>query len=272
MVAFVDSRRLTVLFLVNNQGPCPARNLTNPMQLPVWNGVHIPRDVRARCLCRSANARRTRQLDGGVPRRRTMKHYGRLFSFSIGILTMLLAATAAWADDPPGRVARLQYMSGSVSVQPRGTEDWVQGSANRPLTNADNIWTDKDSRAELNLGTGLMQMSSETSLTLSNVNNDAVQVQLHQGTLNLHLKHLYGGEIYEIDTPNLAFTVKKSGDYRFDVDPSGDSTLVTVRKGEGEATGKGPAVKVKSGKQARFTGGTSLARQIQDAPPPDGFD
>jgi hypothetical protein len=185
---------------------------------------------------------------------------------------MLVAATAAWAADPPGRVARLQYMSGSVSVQPRGTEDWVQGSANRPLTNADNIWADKDSRAELNLGTGLMRMNSETSLTLSNVSDEAAQVQLHQGTLNLHIRHLYGGEIYEIDTPNLAFTVTKSGDYRFDVDPSGDSTLVTVWKGEGEATGKGPAVKVKSGKQARFTGGTSLAHQIQDAPRPDGFD
>lgn len=198
-----------------------------------------------------------------------MKFYGRLFS--VGILTMLFAA-AAWAADPPGSVARLQYMSGSVSIQPRGTEDWVQGSANRPLTNADNVWADKDSRAELNLGTALMQMNSETSLTLANVSNEAVQVQLHQGTLNLHIKHLYDGEVYEVDTPNLAFTVTKPGDYRFDTDPNGDSTLVTVRRGEGEATGKGPAVKVKSGKQARFTGGTSLANQIMDAPQPDSFD
>jgi hypothetical protein len=199
-----------------------------------------------------------------------MKSYGRLLK--IGALAILLAATAAWAADPPGRVARLQYMGGSVSIQPRGTEDWVQGSANRPLTNADNIWADKDSRAELNLGTALMRMNSETSLTLSNVSNEAVQVQLHQGTLNLHVRHLYGGEVYEIDTPNLAFTVTKPGDYRFDTDPNGDSTLVTVRRGEGEATGKGPAVKVKSGKQARFTGGTSLAHQILDAPQPDSFD
>ena len=199
-----------------------------------------------------------------------MKNYGRLLT--IGALAILLAATAAWAADPPGSVARLQYMSGSVSIQPRGTEDWVQGSANRPLTNADNVWTDKDSKAELNLGTALMRMNSETSLTLANVSNEAVQVQLHQGTLNLHVRHLYGGEVYEIDTPNLAFTVTKPGDYRFDTDPNGDSTLVTVRRGEGEATGKGPAVKVKSGKQARFTGGTSLAHQILDAPQPDSFD
>jgi len=176
------------------------------------------------------------------------------------------------ANDPSGRVGRLQYMSGSVSVQPQGTGDWVEGSANRPLTNADNIWADKDSKAEINLGTGLMRINSESSLTLTNVTNDAVQVSLHQGALNVHVRHLYGGEVYEIDTPNLAFTVKKPGDYRFDVDPNGDTTMVTVWKGEGEATGQGPAVTVHAGEQAQFSGGTSLAHQIHAVNKPDGFD
>ncbi|MGO9127393.1 MAG: DUF6600 domain-containing protein [Terriglobales bacterium] len=181
-------------------------------------------------------------------------------------------ATNPQAPDPPGRVARLQYMTGQVSVQPQGTGDWVEGSANRPLTNADNVWADKDSRAELNAGTGLMRISSETSLTLTNVDNNAVQVSLHQGALNVHVRHLYEGEVWEIDTPNLAFTVTKSGDYRFDVDPNGDSTMVTVREGEGEATGQGPAVRVHSGEWARFTGGNSLTHQINSAPPLDSFD
>ena len=153
-------------------------------------------------------------------------------------------------------------MTGSVSVQPQGTGDWVQGSLNRPLTIGDNVWADKDSRAELNLGTGVMRISSETSLTLTNVTNDAVQVELHQGTLNVHVRKLYDGEVYEIDTPNQAFTVTKSGDYRFDVDPNGDTTLVTVWKGEGEATGQGPSVRVHAGEQARFTNGNSLQHQI----------
>ncbi len=199
-----------------------------------------------------------------------MKYQARLLI--VGALMLLLAATAAWAEDPPGRVARLEFMSGSVSVQPRGVDDWVQGSANRPLTNADNIWADKDSRAELNVGTGLLRINSESSLTLTNINNDVVQVELHQGTLNVHIRKLYGGEVYEIDTPNLAFTVKKSGDYRFDVDPNGDSTTVTVWKGEGEATGQGPAAKVRTGDQAHFSNGTSLTHEMHAAGALDDFD
>src|SRR5205809_4937741 len=97
-------------------------------------------------------------------------------------------------SDPPARAARLQYMSGSVSVQPRGTDDWVAGTLNRPLTNSDNIWADKNSRAELSVGTGLIRIDSESSLTLTNIDENTVQLQLHQGALNLHVRRLYDHE------------------------------------------------------------------------------
>ena len=175
-------------------------------------------------------------------------------------------------QDPPSRVARVQYISGSVSIQPHGTDDWVGASINRPLTTNDNVWTDKDSKAELNVGTGVLRMNSESSLTLLNVGDNTTQVELHQGTLNLRVRHLFGGEIYEVDTPNFAFTVQKNGEYRFDVDPSGDASVVTVWKGEGDATGNGPSVRVKSKERVRFTSGTSLAHEISPAPALDGFD
>jgi hypothetical protein len=175
-------------------------------------------------------------------------------------------------NDPPGRAARLQYVTGSVSIQPHGTADWVQGSVNRPLTIADNVWADKNSRAELNVGTGLIRIGAESSLTLTNVSDNSVQLSLHQGAMNLHVRHLYRGEIYEVDTPNQAFTILKTGDYRFDVDPNADTTLVTVWRGEGESTGQGSSVRVKEHQQARFSSGNSLAHEIHNAPRRDGFD
>ena len=174
--------------------------------------------------------------------------------------------------DPPGRVARLQYMSGSVSVQPEGTGDWVEGSVNRPLTNGDNIWADKDSRVELNVGTGILRLNSESSLTITNVTENTVQVQLHQGTLSLEVQRLYSGEVYEVDSPNMAFTVQKPGEYRFDVDPNADTTNVVVWKGAGDATGEGPAVHVDEHQSAHFSNGTSLTHEIAEAPAYDGFD
>jgi uncharacterized protein DUF6600 len=191
------------------------------------------------------------------------------------ILAALVVCATLFAmadDDPPGRVARLQYINGAISVQPGGVNDWVEASVNRPLTTADRVWADKDSRAELHLGSAVLRMNAETSATLTNISDSIVQVELDQGTLNLRVRHLYEGETYEIDTPNLAFTILKSGEYRFDVDPNSDVTYITVWKGEGEATGEGRSVRVRSGDQAKFTEGTSLANSMYDMPDFDGFD
>jgi len=176
------------------------------------------------------------------------------------------------AQDPPGRVARLQYTSGEVSMQPGGVNDWVAAGLNRPLTTSDRVWTDKDSRAELNVGDGFIRMASETSVTLTNVSDGTVQVELDQGTLEVTVKHLEKGEIYEVDTPNYAFTMMKTGVYKFDVFPHGDESWVTVRSGYGEATGKGPAVRVNSGQQVRFRNDQTLQNTAISAPVPDGFE
>jgi len=195
----------------------------------------------------------------------------RLESAILITLFTIFSAALAMAD-PPGRAVDIRYISGQVSVQPGGVNDWVEAVVNRPLTTADRVWTDKDSRAELHLGSSALRMNSETSMTLTNVDDQTVQVELDQGTLNLWVRHLYDGEIYEVDTPNLAFTVTKAGDYRFDVDPDGDTTMVAVRHGEGEATGQGNAVTVHAGEMGTFNNGTSLQHQAADLAAPDGFD
>ena len=188
------------------------------------------------------------------------------------IAAMILSAAMSAMADPPSRVARLQYISGQVSVQPGGVDEWVDGNVNRPLTTADRVWADKNSRGELQLGGALMRLGAETSMTLMNVSDQTVQVELDQGTLNLRVRRLFDGEIYEVDTPNVAFTIMQSGEYRFDVDADGDATFVTVWKGKGEATGEERAVTVRRGEQAKFTNGNSLEHQIFDEPDRDGFD
>ncbi|PYY11086.1 MAG: hypothetical protein DMG69_04725 [Acidobacteria bacterium] len=200
-----------------------------------------------------------------------MKTISSFASRIVWLLFILSAAVTAFAD-PPSRVARLQYVSGEISVQPGGVNDWVPAVVNRPLTTADRVWADQDSRTELHLGNAYLRMNAETSLTLTNLTDQTVQVELDQGALNLRIRHLYDGEIYEVDTPNLAFTVTESGDYRFDVDPNSDVTFVSVWKGEGVATGQGPSVEVHRGDQARFSDGDSLNHEIAGVPDFDGFD
>jgi len=60
------------------------------------------------------------------------------------VLLSLLMLGVAVADegDPPGRVARLSYVQGSVSLEPAGQQDWVGAEINRPVTTNDKLWSD----------------------------------------------------------------------------------------------------------------------------------
>ncbi len=175
-------------------------------------------------------------------------------------------------DDPPGRVARLNYIQGSVSFQPAGETDWVQANPNRPLTVGDNLWTDRNSRGELHIGSSSIRVAGETGITFLNLDDRTVQIQLAQGAMSVHVRRLEGGDAFEIDTPNLAFTLERAGEYRVDVDPNGNATTVTVRQGEGVATGGGNEFHMDSGDQATFTGTDSLTFDAGHAGRYDEFD
>src|SRR5215469_4046573 len=90
-------------------------------------------------------------------------------------LTLLTGSLLAFSlpahadeDDPPGRVARLNYIQGSISFQPGGETDWVQANPNRPLTIGDSLWADRDARGELHIGSTSIRLGSETGITLLN--------------------------------------------------------------------------------------------------------
>lgn len=179
---------------------------------------------------------------------------------------------ASPAQDPPGRVARLSYFNGSVSFQSGGQGDWVTAVQNRPLTNGDNLWADQNSRAEFQIGSTAVRMDSETSVTFLQLDDRTTQLRLSQGSIVFRVRHLDDEDRFEIDTPNSAFQVQRTGEYRVDVNAAGDQTDVTVWKGRGEVTGGGDSFVVIAGQRATFNGTDKLDHQIGQVPGNDDFD
>jgi hypothetical protein len=145
---------------------------------------------------------------------------------------LFLVAPRAQADDeqqdPPTRVARISYIDGTVSMQPGGEGDWGSAAKNRPVTIGDKLWVDKDSRAELQAGQVAIHLGSMTALSFLNLDAGVTQMRLAEGSVNFRVRALQQGELSELDTPNLAFTVKQAGDFRVDVSENGDATRITV--------------------------------------------
>jgi hypothetical protein len=194
------------------------------------------------------------------------KHLLKLASLLSIALAMALFAPqrgAADEDDPPSRVARLSYAHGTVSFNPGGTDDWVSAIVNRPITTGDKLWTDNGARAELHIGSAAIRLSSNTGFSFLNLDDRMAQIRLTEGTLNVRVRRLEQDETFEIDTPNLAFSILRPGNYKINVNEAGDTTVVVVRDGEGEVTGGGSAYTIHPRETGTFAGIDQLDADIQ---------
>ena len=195
----------------------------------------------------------------------------RVIALLVGVVAF---ACAGWASaDPPARVARVAYTNGAVSFSPAGENDWVQATMNRPLITGDRLWADAGARAELQIGSAVIHVSGSTDTTLLNLDDRVAQLQLAQGTLKVRVRRLDPNDVFEVDTPNLAFSIRRPGEYRVDVDPDGNATTVVVRSGQAEVYGEGAAYVIDARQSYRFAG-TGLRDYDRYAalPQPDEFD
>jgi hypothetical protein len=148
----------------------------------------------------------------------------------VGLLSVALAVSflapqraAADEDDPPSRVARLSYAHGTVSFNPAGTDDWVSAVVNRPITTGDKLWADNGARAELHIGSAAIRLSGNTGFSFLDLDDRTTQVRLTEGVINIRVRRLDQDETFEIDTPNLAFSILRPGNYKLDVNENGDT-------------------------------------------------
>jgi hypothetical protein len=168
--------------------------------------------------------------------------------FLTWVLPTILADNSS--VDPPARVARLNYLSGSVSFQPSGLDEWAPASLNYPMTTGDQLWVDSNSRTELHIGSTAIHLNSSTAFAFLNLDDRTVQIRLSQGSVNLHIRYLSEDELFEVDTPDGAITLLRIGEYRIDSDPDRNNSTITVRGGEAEITAGSSAFPVHAGQSA----------------------
>ncbi|MGB6988567.1 MAG: DUF6600 domain-containing protein, partial [Candidatus Sulfotelmatobacter sp.] len=191
---------------------------------------------------------------------------------ALATIALSTRSTAQDQDDPPGRVARLGYLQGSVSFLPAGETDWVGAVPNRPMSTGDQLWTDENSRAEVQLGSAVIRLAPLTTFSFLNLDDDTVQIQLTSGAINVTVRRLGDEEDFEVDTPNQAFNVFQPGHYRVEASADGNYTVISVRAGEGQATGAGQTFALRGGQRATLSGTDSLYADVEPIYDPDEFD
>ena len=247
------------------------------MNLPMAVGMNPGGIVKVTRGTLPNQSARTNQVSNVFQERTKMRDIAVkwLSLFAATFALILLASpqpAAAQEDDPPARAARLSYAQGAVSFEPAGTDDWVDAVVNRPMTSGDKLWTDRDGRAEIRIDSYAVRLGAQTGFSFLNLDDDTVQIRLTEGSLYVRVRRLDDNQTLEVDTPNLAFNVLRPGSYRIDVNENGDTTVVSIRNGQGEVTGGGSAYPVHAGDSVSFYGTDQLDADVQGLPDDDDFD
>lgn len=187
-----------------------------------------------------------------------------------GLLLAGAAQLGALAQDidPPGRVARLNLLQGTVGQLPAGDNDWSQAEINRPLTTGDRLRAEPGARLELHSGSTAARLEGPSMLDISQLDDNTTRLTLSEGQLNLRVRNLYPGEQIEIDTPNLALTVQQPGSYSLEVDPRSATTRVATRYGSATVYGENAEAMPLPANGQQFT---FAARNLAQAAPPSAW-
>ncbi len=192
----------------------------------------------------------------------------------IALLLLWLAASfnhIAQAQEPPGRVGRLAYTQGAVSVYQDPELGWDKAYVNTPITSENSIWTDRGSRAELRAGATAIRLDATTQLDVSRLDDDEIDASIDRGAANIRVRYKQAYERITLSTPQARFTIQSDGRYRVDVDIQRDESRLTVFAGDARMESQGGALRVRPGTTVRVFGGPSSSYVVERAAS-DAFD
>ncbi len=215
--------------------------------------------------------------------------------FSIGLFLTLLALLiltpfSIMAQERVIRVARVSLVEGDVNFRRAQDkrDEWFEATANLPLDENDQVYTGSNGRSEIQLtGGNLVRLSLDTNLKLAQFNNATMQFALSIGTATFRIGNLDRRKLqtvdaseadndqpiyFEVDSPVVAITLLREGNYRINVAPDGTTELI-VRRGAAEVFNKElGTIPVKEGRRIIVEGADSTLYQVRKLDDKDDWD
>lgn len=166
-----------------------------------------------------------------------------------------LLAQPTFADpeevaDPAGRIGRVAWVAGAVSLSNPRTGEAFQVPVNQPLTSGDILRTERGARAEIQIGSAIVRLDGESELDLAQIDDERIRLQLNDGRVVARLSSREALADFELTTRDGRFFPRDTGVYRFDTDAR--STVATVYDGNLQAESGRNMVVVEPGQGAQF--------------------
>ncbi len=184
--------------------------------------------------------------------------------FAAVLLSLVLAPAPAWAD-PPGRVGRLAFIEGEVSVFADPELGWERSRVNTHLTSENSVWTEPGARAEVRIGSIALRLGDATQLDIVRLDDLALAAHVARGSVAVRLLELEAGESVDFATPGARFQLRGSGRYRIDHDEQRGESRLDVFSGNARLEVSGGYVSVDTGRSVVVAAGGRTSFEILPA-------
>jgi hypothetical protein len=185
------------------------------------------------------------------------------------VMTFLAAVPALARDEPPARVGRISFVSGSLAFHTPGENEWSAATVNYPVATGISLWTEPDARAEIRIGPNTIAMAGSTELDLGRLTPQITQINLPQGRVYLHVRQLDDTHTFEIAIPRGGVLLLQPGYYDIDAGTEDQPARIAVFEGAARFAGNGAEIEIKPGDVAVSNGfkpvTASIERAVADA-------
>jgi hypothetical protein len=170
-----------------------------------------------------------------------------LLHFIIVGLGFLIGGGETALADPPDRVGRVAFLSGTVSLHQPDENGWIVAEVNYPVIAGSKLSTESEARAEIDLGGYALRLDGSTELALTRLNSQEAFAALYNGRLALHLTTTANAELVRIVTSRGVLELKSAGDYQIDAGDDTAPTQMTIVDGQAELSMGTMTVKLTTG-------------------------
>jgi hypothetical protein len=167
---------------------------------------------------------------------------------AVAVLSFAMLSSLACAD-PSSRVGRLSAVEGQVSFRSNNQAGAEAANLNWPVTSLNQISTSRNGRAELRVGSSVIQLNGDSELEILALDDDEFRLRLNYGSLYLNVKNPEVARDLKISTPHGSLRLGQPSRLRLDTEVMPDITAVAVMSGAAQFEGTAVNLKITAGKR-----------------------
>ncbi len=189
-------------------------------------------------------------------------------TLALAALSTVALAQSTLDTEPPGRVGRVSLAQGQVSISTGVGDTATEALVNWPVTTRNLVTTAANGRTELRIGSTAIRVDGDSSLEVTELDDDSVRLRLHYGSASIRILSEEVLPEFELVTPQGRVRMLQPGRLRVDAERVRDTSVVSVFDGEAQVDGGGASLTVRAGRSAELRDDDVRTLQAQR----DGFD